>query len=139
MKLVVMFLLAYGIMLPITALHVLFNWKVLGYGGYTSVEQLKASGTRVPAYLATKPFQPLYNLVVFGLLAYYNLPGLDAARLLLIGVLWLGLAMITDWLTWVMLPHPWRLSARELYLEHQPWITLCYLCVVASPLFALLR
>ena len=131
-------MLAYALMLPMVALHVLFNWKVLRYAGYTSVEQLKKCGPRVEAYTKTMPFQPIYNLLVFGLLSLLNFRGYTWIALLWVGIAWLVLAIGADLLTWIIIPHPWRLTFRELYVGHQPWISLCYLGVFFSPMVALL-
>ncbi len=128
-----LFLAAYAIMLPITALHVVLNWKLLHYAGYTTVQQLKECGPRVEAYTKTIPWQPLYNLLVFGVLSFVYLRGLPGQTLLATGLLWAALGAVFDALTWVLLPHPWRLSWRELYLGHQPWLSLCYLCTALSP------
>ena len=137
MQIVWLFFLAYALMLPMVAVHVLFNWKILHYEGYTSLEQLKKCGPRVEAYAKTMPLQPLYNLLVFGFLSLRYCKGLSPFVLLCIGLAWLALAAITDLLTWALFPHPWRLSFRELYVGHQPYLSLCYLCILLSPMLAL--
>ncbi|MGL4972263.1 MAG: hypothetical protein ACRC6H_03885 [Culicoidibacterales bacterium] len=133
------YVLAYVLMLPLAAIHVLFNWLVLGYAGYTSVAQLRAQGPRVEAYVKTQPWQPLYNLLVFLPLCWFLLPEATPITLVIVGSIWIGLSIALDTLCWVLMPHPWQLSLRELFVDHQPWITLCYLATALCPFIVLLK
>jgi hypothetical protein len=42
-----------------------------------------------------------------------------------------------DFLGFVAIDHAWSLTPPEFYVDYQPWITLIYAVIFASPLLAL--
>ena len=129
--LIIYYLLAYCIVTCIGILHTVFNIYVLHY------KSMKNSPGMGEAYEKTKPFHPLYNLIVFPVFAWlYSLTinNLSLEIALLTGLIWVGITIIGDLIGWVLIKHPWSLSFKEFYLDYQPWITLTYLIIFASPL-----
>ena len=91
------------------------------------------------AYEKTKPFHPLYNWLVFPVFAwlyFLTINNLSLGIVLLVGVIWVSLTIVIDLIGWVLIKHPWSLSFKEFYIDYQPWITLTYLVILLSPLFA---
>ena len=41
--------------------------------------------------------------------------------------------MIVDLVGWVLIPHPWRMTFKEFYVDYQPWINLIYLIILLAP------
>lgn len=88
-------------------------------------------------YEHTKPWHPLYNIVLFSLFGYLYMQGLDDPTLIeafLTGVLWMGICVVFDIFGWVLIKHPWSLSFKAFYVDYQPWITLIYLAILAGPM-----
>lgn len=103
------------------------------------MKSMKNSPGMGEAYEKTKPWHPLYNLLVFPLFAgiYLNsLSVLDYQSVLATSLLWGTLTIIIDLIGWVLIRHPWSLTFRQFYIEYQPWITLIYLAIYASPFIA---
>lgn len=121
---------AYFIVTLIGIFHTIFNIKVLHY------KSMKDSPGMGEAYEKTKPFHVLYNLIIFPIFAglYFSSLGsmsfTDAAWLSLV---WGTTTIIIDVFGWVLIKHPWSLSFKEFYIDYQPWITLIYLAIYASP------
>lgn len=92
------------------------------------------------AYEKTKPFHPLYNLIVFPLFFWFytmSLHDVAISELILpVGLLWGTLTVIIDLFGWVIIKHPWSLSFKEFYCDYQPWITLTYIIIYLSPALA---
>lgn len=87
-------------------------------------------------YEKTKPWHPLYNIVLFTLFGWLYLRGLPApsmAEALITGGIWAGICIVFDVFGWVIVKHPWSLSFREFYVDYQPWITLVYLAIFLGP------
>ena len=88
-------------------------------------------------YEATKPWHPLYNIVLFPIFGWLYMRGLaapTAVEALITGAVWAGICIVFDLVGWVLIPHPWRLTFRQFYIEYQPHITLIYLIIFLSPL-----
>ncbi len=88
------------------------------------------------AYENTKPWHPLYNIVLFSLFGWLYMKGVTVPTLseaLKTGVLWVGICIAFDVFGWVLIKHPWSLSFKEFYIDYQPWITLIYLAIFAGP------
>jgi len=91
-----------------------------------------------PAFVATVPFHVLVMLIVWPLFARLYFIG-RAARVgetLLLALVWLVGAVIVDYVGFVAIDHPWALSPYEFYVLYQPWISLIYLAIFASPWIA---
>ncbi len=125
---------AYVIVTMIGILHTVFNITVL------HMKSMKESEGMGEGYEKTKPWHPLYNIVVFPVFAYIYLNGLGGAAweaAALASLVWGTASILLDLLGWVVIKHPWSLTFRQFYVEYQPWITLIYLTIYASPFIAL--
>lgn len=130
---VLYYIAAYIIVTVVGILHTIFNIYALHY------KSMKNSPGMGEAYEKTKPFHPLYNLLIFPLFAWLYLLSVSNASIglaLLVGAMWAAITIIGDLVGWVLIKHPWSLSFREFYLEYQPWISLTYLIIFLSPLLA---
>lgn len=119
--------------------HTIFNWKVL------KMENKKAKVSSmydVVPYARTIPFHPLYNIVIWPIFAYLYLMQAQSGQIwkdaLILGASWTAITIILDLFGWVIVKHPWRMTFKEMYVAYQPWITLIYLCIFASPFLAVL-
>ena len=90
-------------------------------------------------YEATKPWHPLYNILIFPIAAYMYLSTLTIVTLhevIVTSIVWGTLTIIVDVVGWVIIKHPWSLTFKEFYIDYQPWITLIYLAIYISPFLA---
>ena len=127
------FWIAYFIVTDIGVLHTIFNIKVL------HMKSMKESPGMGEGYEKTKPWHPLYNVVIFPIFAYLYLHGLEIVTLtevMATSLIWGTITVIFDLFGWVLLKHPWSLTFREFYIDYQPWITLIYITIYASPFIA---
>lgn len=125
--------LAYAVVTLIGILHTVFNIVVL------KMSSMKDGPGMGEGYERTKPWHPLYNLLIFPLFAWLYLSSLGTVTFedaLVTALIWGTLTIIVDLFGWVLIKHPWSLSWREFYVDYQPWITLIYLTIYASPLLA---
>ena len=128
------FFIGYVVITWIGFIHTVFNIKVL------HMKSMKESGGKGKglgeAYNKTKPWHPLYNLIILPLFAYLYFKGLDTVTLsnvIATSILWGTSAIVIDLVGWVLIKHPLSLTFRRFYIEYQPWITLVYLIMYASP------
>lgn len=140
-KSLIYYIIGYLIVTTIASLHFLFNWKVRGQEAFDTrlgISALKVNATQFEVFKSTKPFHPIYNIVVFPMVAAWminNLSnGISIFKAISIGILWLVYCFLSDIIFWVILPHPWRLTFKELFITYQPWITLAYLAIFISPI-----
>lgn len=127
------FWIAYFIVTDIGVLHTIFNIKVL------HMKSMKESPGMGEGYEKTKPWHPLYNVVVFPIFAYLYLHGLEIVTLtevMATSLIWGTITVVFDLFGWVLIKHPWSLTFREFYIDYQPWITLIYITIYASPFIA---
>ena len=117
-------------------LHTVFNIYVL------HMKPMDANSMG-EGYEKTKPFHPLYNIILFPILfpicAYLYLNTLSAPTItdaFITGLIWAGISIVFDVFGWVIIKHPWSLSFREFYVDYQPWISLIYFVILISPLIA---
>ncbi|MCI8384317.1 MAG: hypothetical protein HFJ33_05605 [Clostridia bacterium] len=134
---VLYFLIGYIVITWIGFLHTVFNIKVL------KMKSMKESGGKGKglgeAYNKTKPWHPLYNLIILPIFAYVYLKGLDTITLsnvIVTSIIWGTSAIVIDLVGWVLIKHPLSLTFRRFYIEYQPWITFVYLVMYASPFIA---
>ena len=88
-------------------------------------------------YEKTKPWHPLYNIVLFSIFGYLYLKGLPTPSLkeaIITGAVWMGICMVVDLIGWVIIKHPWSLTFKEFYVDYQPWISLIYLAIFFGPM-----
>ncbi len=110
--------------------HTIFNIKVL------HMKSMKESEGLGEAYEKTKPWHPLYNIIVFPIFGFLYISGLDDASLygaLFAGLVWAIVSILIDLVGWVLIPHPLRLTFKQFYVEYQPWITLIYIAIFLGP------
>jgi hypothetical protein len=106
-----------------------------------SPAELGVTASQSPAYLMTIPYHPLLNLLGWIPFAWLYLRDIsqehrktEAIRL---GAFWMIIAIVVDLIGWVLIPHPWAMTFRQMYVDYQPWISLIYLIIFGSPLMAL--
>lgn len=131
------FFIGYVVITWIGFIHTVFNIKVL------HMKSMKESGGKGEglgeAYNKTKPWHPLYNLIILPIFAHLYFKGLDTVTLsnvMLTSILWGTSAIVIDFVGWVLIKHPLSLTFRRFYIEYQPWITIVYLVMYASPFIA---
>ena len=123
------FWICYVLVTLVGILHTIFNIYVL------HMKPMDAHGMGV-GYEKTKPWHPLYNIILFSLFGYLYMSGLSDPTLeqaLLTGAIWAGICIVFDVFGWVIIRHPWSLSFREFYLDYQPYISLIYLAIFLGP------
>jgi len=89
------------------------------------------------AYERTKPWHPLYNIILFTLFGWLYISHLAVPTVqeaLLTGAIWTGICIMFDLIGWVLIKHPWSLSYKEFYVDYQPWISLIYIAIFAGPI-----
>lgn len=125
------FWIAYIIVTVIGILHTVFNITVL------HMKSMKDSPGMGEGYEKTKPWHPLYNIVIFSLFGWLYMRGLNDPTLtdaLVTGAAWAGICIVFDVFGWVLIKHPWSLTFREFYVDYQPWISLIYIAIFLGPL-----
>ena len=129
------FWLAYLIVTMIGIGHTLFNIVVL------HMKSMKDGPGMGEGYEKTKPWHPLYNIVVFSLFGYLYSNGLENPSMqeaLMTGLIWAVICLVFDAIGWVLIKHPWSLSFKEFYIDYQPWISLIYLAIFLGPVIGFL-
>lgn len=125
--------LAYFIVTLIGILHTIFNITVL------HMKSMKDSPGMGEGYEKTKPWHPIYNIIIFPIFAtiyLHSLPDPTLSDAFFTSLIWGTLTIIFDLFGWVIIKHPWSLSFRDFYVKYQPWISLIYLAIYASPFIA---
>ena len=98
-----------------------------------------------PSYVFAEKFFPIINLLVWTAFSWvYFKPNGTATVLareaLTLGTFWLLLAILVDYVGFVLIKNPISLSAHDFYIGQFPWIYLIYLAILVSPiLYATLR
>ena len=133
------FWVAYIVVTLVGIGHTIFNWKVLKME--VKVEKITSMYDIVP-YAKTVPYHPLYNIVLWPIFAYLYLSQTGSRSVwqeaLILGASWALITIVIDLFGWVLIKHPWRMTFKEMYVDYQPWITLIYVSIFASPLIAAL-
>lgn len=125
------FFIAYTLVTWVGILHTIFNIKVL------HMKSMKESSGMGEGYEKTKPWHPLYNIIIFPIFGLIYMKGLTEPSInnaLITGAFWAGIAIIGDLVGWVLIKHPWRLTFKEFYVDYQPWITLIYIAIFLGPI-----
>lgn len=123
------FWICYIVVNAVGIMHTTFNIYVRKMGSMDA----KGMGE---GYEKTKPWHPLYNIVLFSVFGYLYLNGLQTPSLkdaIITGGVWTGICMFVDLVGWVIIKHPWSLSFKEFYVDYQPWISLIYLAIFLGP------
>ena len=115
---------------------------LLGYAlGLPSYMEAGVKPSQSPAYKVTEPFQPLLCLTVYSFFTHRHLRGAakenlprEAIRLSTVG---LPGSIVIDFVSFVLIPHPYAFTFTEFYIGYQPWITIIYAVIFVSPLLVL--
>lgn len=124
-----MFWICYILVTLVGIGHTVFNIYVL------HMKPMDAHGMG-EGYEKTKPWHPLYNIILFTLFGWLYmrvLPAPSMTEALITGGIWSGICIVFDVFGWVLIKHPWSLSFKEFYVDYQPWITLIYLAIFLGP------
>ena len=92
-------------------------------------------------YEKTKPWHPLYNIVLFPIFGFIYMNGLANPTIneaIITGAIWACICIIFDAIGWAVVKHPWRLTFKEFYVDYQPWITLIYIAIFLGPIIGFL-
>ena len=123
------FWVAYAAVTILGIAHTVFNIYVL--------HMKPMDGTSMgEGYEKTKPWHPLYNIILFGLFGWLYMRGVADPSLydaLITGAIWAGICIVFDVFGWVIIKHPWSLSFKEFYIDYQPWISLIYVAIFIGP------
>ncbi|MCQ2799650.1 MAG: hypothetical protein MJ228_02640 [Bacilli bacterium] len=120
---------AYIIVTLIGVLHTIFNIYVL----HMKPMDKESMGE---GYEKTKPWHPLYNIVVFTVFGFVYMNGLSNPTIveaLITGTVWVSICIVFDLFGWVIIKHPWSLTFKQFYIEYQPWISLIYIAIFVGP------
>ena len=119
------FWVAYAAVTILGIAHTVFNIYVL--------HMKPMDGTSMgEGYEKTKPWHPLYNIILFGLFGWLYMRGVTDDALIT-GAIWAGICIVFDVFGWVIIKHPWSLSFKEFYIDYQPWISLIYVAIFIGP------
>lgn len=124
----------YIIVTVIGILHTVFNIYVLHMKPMDDTSMGEG-------YEKTKPWHPLYNIVVFSCFGFLYINGLQVPTVteaVMTGVIWSVICIIFDVFGWVIIKHKWSLSFKEFYIDYQPWITLIYSAIFLGPIVGFL-
>lgn len=129
-----LFWVCYILVTIVGILHTVFNIYVL------KMKPMDENGMG-EGYERTKPWHPLYNIILFSLFGWLYMRQLDNPTMsvaLITGAIWLGITIVFDVFAWVIIKHPWSLSFKEFYIDYQPWITFVYIAIFAGPVIGYL-
>jgi hypothetical protein len=116
---------------------------VLGYTlGLPSYIEAGVKPSQSPAYKVTEPFQPLLCLIFYSFFAYRHLRHAtkeslrkETLRLSAIGLMG---SILVDFVSFVLIPHPYAFTFTEFYVGYQPWITMIYAVIFVSPILMMI-
>ncbi len=97
------FFIAYTLVTWVGILHTIFNIKVL------HMKSMKESPGMGEGYEKTKPWHPLYNIIIFPIFGYLYLKGINDVTItyaLITGAIWSIISIIGDLFGWVLINHP---------------------------------
>ena len=93
-----------------------------------------------PVFLATVPYHVLIMLIVWPLFAmvYFKKPAStnpsnERSETRSLALLWLGLAILVDFVGFVWIQTPFSLTPHAFYIDYQPWISMIYVAIFLSP------
>lgn len=124
------FWVSYLLVTAVGILHTVFNIYVL----HMKPMDDKSMGE---GYEKTKPWHPLYNIILFSIFGFLYMNGLEAPTMreaVATGAVWAGICIVFDVFGWVIIKHPWSLTFKEFYIDYQPWITLIYVSIFLGPI-----
>jgi SNF family Na+-dependent transporter len=91
------------------------------------------------AYLLSERFLPLMNLLAWTAFSWIYFRKqtrslVTSGEAVSLGAFWLALAVLVDYVGFVLIKNPISLSPRDFYVGQFPWIYLIYIAVFFSPL-----
>lgn len=95
--------LAYIIVTLIGIFHTIFNIKFL------KMKSMKNSPGMGEGYEKTKPWHPLYNIIIFTFFSYLYLSLFESPSIkivILMSIIWGSITIIFDLIGWVLIKHP---------------------------------
>ncbi|KHE68503.1 hypothetical protein [Halobacillus sp. BBL2006] len=126
-------LVAYSVVTGVGIVHMYIFHAFLGV---PNAKQAGTSYLKSPAYVKTIPYQALYNVVIFPIFLWFYVKGMttdNLKELMFITVIqWTAISILMDYVAWVLIPHKFRFTHREFYVDYQPWITFIYLAIFVS-------
>ena len=129
-----MFWLCYFIVTCVGIGHTVFNIYVL------HMKPMDEYGMG-EGYEKTKPWHPLYNIILFSIFGWLYMCGITEPSLheaVITGAIWSAICIVFDVFGWVIIKHPWSLSFKEFYVDYQPWISLIYIAIFLGPIVGFL-
>lgn len=124
---------AYSVVTLVGLVHVIILSRFYGIPGY---KEAGVPFMKAPAYVKTKPYQLIYNIILFPFFIWICLQGLGTTEtihtLFIIAIIWTLASIIIDFISWIVIPHPFRFTLKEFYVDYQPWISLIYLSIFVS-------
>jgi hypothetical protein len=133
-------LLMLGAYWIVTLLVIGFMFVLDAFYHFPKAAELGVSAGQSPAYLATIPFHPLFNLPVwlwFGFLYLKDFaPAKRQEEAWRLGIFWTAICIVKDFIVWVAIPWSWQMTLHEMYVEYQPWLTLIYVVILLAPAMA---
>lgn len=124
------FWICYVLVTIVGILHTVFNIYVL----HMKPMDGESMGE---GYEKTKPWHPLYNIILFSIFGYLYMDRLAEPTIteaIITGFIWAIICIVFDVFGWVIIKHPWSLSFKEFYVDYQPWITLIYIAIFFGPI-----
>ena len=117
--------------------------SVLGFGLYLAISRIRRTSPwdevevrHNVSYQVAQKFLPLINLGVWTVCAwlYFSYADVSYANALALGIVWLIVAAIVDYIGFVLIKHPLSVDHKGFYVDQFPWIYFTYLAVFISPL-----
>jgi len=108
-----------------------------------SYKELGVSPFQDPTFIMTVPYHLLINLLCWTFFSFLYLKvkknekdyiSLKEASYL--GIFWLVMAMIVDFISFVLIKSPMSFTPYQFYIENQPWISIMYFIVLVSPVIS---
>ena len=94
---------------------------------------------QAPSFLATVPYHVVIMLLIWPLFAakYFQKRQQTIKETWRLSITWLLLAMVVDFIAFVMIKHSYSFTPYEFYVLYQPWISLIYIAIFLSPFLRL--
>ena len=127
---VLLFFICYFTVTTLGILNTIFNIYVL------KMKPIDKEG-----YKKIKPWNPIYNVIIFPLFGCLYMKGISDPSMniaIITGITWLGITIVIDLFGWVIIKHPWSFDFNEFYVDYQPWITFIYTAIFLSPIIGYL-
>ena len=121
---ILMYVLAYVVVTWIGIIHTIINIKVF------HMKSMKESPGMGEGYEKTKPWHPLYNIIIFPIFGYLYLKGINDVTIiyaLITGVIWSLISIIGDWMIMDVLAPMFMYLYRDDKKKRYIAVTLAYL------------